>query len=346
LLVVSLALVVLQGLAGTGAHSQPLPGSTSAVIAVIVPDAATSSMVDALNRLRGEATMVGFEIRLVEPLAGTTAQSRLERVARELSPAAVVALLADGRDSEGGQAIRAVDVWFLDRTSGRISVGHLPVEEGAGDRAEQALAVGVVDFIRARMFDSLVRASVESKAERPRSIPAIPLGRYQVFAGLGAMGSFSGFSSALLPFVEAGFALRPWLRLSLAGGGFGTRVDRRTSAGSVDIAQRLLKTGATFVAAPVGRRWYLQAETGLSLLFVATRGTGNSGFSGHAPAGSSPGLHCLGGVALALSSHLVLQSSVGALWLLREQQVYIADSQVARTGHPTWLGSAMLGVMF
>jgi hypothetical protein len=41
-----------------------------------------------------------------------------------------------------------------------------------------------------------------------------------------------------------------------------------------------------------------------------------------------------------------LQSSVGVLWLLREQQVFIADSQVARTGHPTWLGSVMLGVMF
>ena len=196
------------------------------------------------------------------------------------------------------------------------------------------------------MFDSLVRASVESKVGPPRSVPPIPLRRYQVSAGLGAMGSFAGFSSALLPFVETGFALRPWLRLSLAGGGFGTHVRQQTSAGSVDIEQSLIKTGATFVAPAMGRRWYLHMETGLSLLFVATRGAGNSGFSGHSPTGASPGVHCLGGVVLAFTSHVVLQSSLGALWLLREQQVYIADSQVARTGHPTWLGSTMLGVMF
>jgi hypothetical protein len=344
LLVASLAL--LQALTGMGAQPHPSTGSTSAVIAVIVPDAATSSMVDALNRLRGEAAVVGFEIRLVKPLAGATPQAKLERVAHDLSPAAVVALSSDRQALEDKQAIRAIDVWFLDRTSGRISVGHLPFDESAGARVDQALAVGVVDFIRARMFDSLVQASVESKAEQPIPLPPIPLGRFQVFAGLGAMGSSSGFSTAWLPMLETSFALRPWLRLSLAGGGFGTQIQRRTTVGSVDIEQHLLKTGATFVAPALARRWYLYAETGFSLLFVSTRGKGNSGYTGQVPAGWSPGVHCQGGVALALTAHIVLQSSLGTLWLWREQQVFIADDLVARTGRPTWLGSMMLGVMF
>lgn len=346
LLAVSLALTVVQGLTGTGPHPQPTNRPPSTVIAVIIPDAATSSMVDALNRLRGEATSVGFEIRLVEPLRGATPQAKLERVARDLSPAAVVALSSDGQAIKDKPAIRAVDVWFLDRASGKISVGHLPVEQDAGDRAEQALAVGVVDFIRARMFDSLVQASVESKVERPRSAPPIPLRGYQVSAGLGAIGSFSGFSSALLPFVETSFALRPWLRLSLAAGGLGSQVRQRTAAGSVEIEQRLLKAGAMFVAPSLARRWYLHAETGLAMMFVATRGEGSSGYAGQAPTGSSLGVYCLGGVLLALTSHVVLQSSLGTLWLFREQQVFIADDQVARTGRPTWLASAMLGVMF
>jgi hypothetical protein len=346
LLAASLALTVLQGLTGTGLHPQPTKGLPSTVIAVIVPDAATSSMVDALNRLRGEATSVGFEIRLVEPLRGATPKAKLERVARDLSPAAVVALSSDGHATEDKPAVRAVDVWFLDRASGKISVGRLPVEENAGDRAEQALAVGVVDFIRARMFDSLVQASVESKVERPRSASPIPLGAYQVSAGLGAIGSFSGFPPALLPFVETSFALRPWLRPSLAVGGLGTQVSKRTAAGRVEIEQRLLKTGVTFVAPPLARRWYLHGETGLALLLVATRGEGSSGYAGQALTGSSLGVHCLGGVLLALTSHVVLQSSLGTLWLFREEQVFIADDQVARTGRPTWLASAMLGVMF
>jgi hypothetical protein len=346
LLAVSLALTVLQGLTGAGPHAQPTKGPPSTVIAVIVPDAATSSMVDALNRLRGEATSVGFEIRLVKPLPGATPQAKLERVARDLAPAAVVALSSSGQAVEDKPAIRAVDVWFLDRASGKISVGHLPVEEDAGDRAEQALAVGVVDFIRARMFDSLVHASVESKGERPRSAPPIPLRSYQVSAGLGALGSFSGFSSTLLPFVEASLALRPWLRLSLAAGGFGTQVRQRTDAGSVKSEQRLLRAGVMFVAPALARRLHLNAETGLAMLFVATRGEGSSGYAGQAPNGSSLGVHCSGGVLLALTSHLVLQSSLGTLWLFREQQVFIANDRVARTGRPTWLASAMLGVMF
>ena len=346
MLAVSLALTVLQGLTGTGLHPQPTNGPPSTVIAVIVPDAATSSMVDALNRLRGEATSVGFEIRLVEPLRGATPQAKLERVARDLSPAAVVALSSDGQAVGDKPAIRAVDVWFLDRASGKISVGHLPVEEDAGDRAEQALAVGVVDFIRARMFDSLVQASVESRVERPRSLPPVPLRRYQVSAGLGTLGSFSGFSPALLPVFETSLGLRPWLQLSLAGAGLGTQVRQRTAAGSVEIEQRLLKAGATFVAPSLARRWYPNAETGLAVLFLATRGEGSSGYAGQTPTGSSLGAHCSVGVVLALTSHVVLQSSLGTLWLFREQQVFIADDQVASTGRPTWLASAMLGVMF
>jgi hypothetical protein len=346
LLSVSLALTLLQGLTGTGGQLPPSPGSPSAVIAVIVSEAATSSMLDALNRLRGEASSVGFELRLVEPPAGATPQTGLAQVARELSPAAVVALSSDGYEREDQQTIRAIDVWFLDQSSGKLSVGHLSVDKDAGERAKQALAVGVVDFIRARMFDSLVRASVESKVERPRSAPPIPLGRYQVLAGFGGIGSFSGFSPALLPFVEASVTLRPWLRLSLAGGGFGTQVRQETRVGSVAIEQRLLKTGVTFVGPALARRWYLHAETGLSILFVATHGEGNIGYSGHSPSGFSPGVYCSGGVLLAFTSRVVFHSSLGTLWLLREQQVYIDDHQVARTGRPAWLASAMLGVMF
>jgi hypothetical protein len=346
LLVVSLALVVLQGLVGAGVRPPPTKGSASALIAVIVPDAVTSSMVDALNRLRGEAMSVGFEIRLVQAQSSATPRAKLEQIARELLPAAVVALSSPERDAQDPQAPPTIDIWFLDRASGQISLGHLPVETNAGTRAEQALAIAVVDFIRARMFDSLVHASVEAKVAAPRPLLPIALGRYQVLAGLGVVGSSSGFATAWVPVVEAGFALRPWLRLSLAGGGWGSRFQRRTSAGSMAIEQRLLKMGAALVAPVLARRWYLHAETGLSLSYVASRGDGSTGYAGQEVTGFSPGIHWLGGVVLALTAHIVLQASLGALWLTREQQVFIADDRVARTGHPIWLGSAMVGVMF
>ena len=47
-----------------------------------------------------------------------------------------------------------------------------------------------------------------------------------------------------------------------------------------------------------------------------------------------------------LSPHIAFQASGGAMLLLREPQVFIDKVEVARTGHPAWLGTASLAVTF
>ena len=342
----ALVLALLQGAAGPAASTDTSAAPSSAVIAVIVPSVANVPMVDALTRLRGEAASVGFEIRLVESPAGVEPPGQLDLVAQELTPAAVVALVGHPEHSNDS-AIGAIDVWFLDRSAGKTSVGHLSVDKDAGDRADLVLAVRVVDFIRARMFDSLVRSQNLSR-EKPRPVVAhTTVGRRYLAFGMVSTGSFSGFSPAFLPTLEVGYAVRPWLRLTLGAGAFGAQPRTVTvaSAGSATLDEALGSFSASLLA-PAWWRFVPYVQTGAALFHLAVHGEGSSGYLGHDRSGFSPGWFGSVGVEVVLSPHVVLQVSGGALLLLREPQVFIDKVEAARTGRPAWLGNALLGVTF
>lgn len=344
----ALILALLHGAAGLSSSAETSAVPPSAVIAVIVPSAANVPMVEALTRLRGEAASVGFEIRLVESPPGVEPPGQLDLVAREFTPAAVVALVGKQPEPGGllGSALGAIDVWFLDRTTGKTSVGHLSVEKDAGDRAELVLAVRVVDFIRARMVDSLVRTHSRA-VEKPRPVAVAVAGRRTLALGVVSTGSFSGFSPAFLPYLEMGYALRPWLRLTLGAGAFGAQPATVTvaSAGSATLAEALGMM-ALSLWAPTWWRLAPYVKTGASLFHLGVHGEGSSGYLGQDRSGWFPGCFAAGGVEVVVSAHIVLQASGGAMLLLREPQVFIDRVEVARTGRPAWLGNAALGVTF
>ena len=340
-------LALLHGVAGTVPSTNLPAAPNSAVIAVLIPRVANNSMLDALTRLRGEAASVGFEIRLVERPGEMAPIGQLDVVAREIAPAAVVALVEnpDGQ-RPADSPLGAIDVWFLDRSTGKTSVGHLTVDLDAGDRAEVALAVRVVDFIRARMFDSLVRTQTVTKDKPQPAAAYANEGRRYVAAGFVGTGSFAGFSPALLPFLEAGYRIRPWLRLALGLGVFGTQPRRALpSAGSATMDEILGVASVSVMAPP---RWRLvpYVQSGASVFYVAVHGNASSGYLGHDRTAWSPGWFGAAGIAVILSAHVVLQASGGAMLLLREPKVVIAEVEIARTGRPAWLGNTLLGVTF
>ncbi len=330
---------LLQSVSGSGPTDLAGAQPASTVIAVIVPGAASSSMRDALSRLRGEADSVGFAIRIVESPAGVDPLAELDSVASGMAPAAVVALV----EQQPGQPLSAIDVWFLDRATGKRSVGHLMVGSDAGDRAELALAVRVVDFIRARMFDSLVRASAKPRPEPVRRHEIV--GRNLAAAGALATGSFSGFATAVMPTIEVGYGLAAWLRLCVGAGGFGSNPRTEAAAGSATIDQKLLTLGLGLRARPWWR-FFPTANTGLSALFLSVHGEGKPGYLGHDASSWSPGAFASAGVGVVVASHVVLQISAGGTLLLRQPRVFINDVEVARTGRPAWLGNSSLGVTF
>ncbi len=324
-----------------------MPPST--VIAVIVPNATILPMMDALTRLRGEAASVGFEIRFVETPAGIEPLGQLDIVAREIAPAAVVALVGKpGAQRPGGPsigAVGAVEVWFLDCATGKTSVGHLSVDDEAGDRADRVLAVRVVDFIRARMFDSFVRTLALSKGRQHEVLAHTTVGRSTLAAGILATGSFSGFAPAFSPFLEFGYGVRPWLRMAVGAGALGSRPRRETAAGSATMDQALAAASVSLMA-PVLWRFVPYVQTGISLLHVAVHGEGSSGYLGHDRATWSPGWLAAAGVDIVLFRHLLVEVSGGAMLLAHEPRVYIDSVEVARTGRPAWLCNTLLGVTF
>ena len=354
----ALIFALLHGAAGVAptvdSAAEHFPTSStdsSSVIAVIVPTATSFSMVDALTRLRGEAASVGFEIRLIETPAGQDPLAQLDRVARELGPAAVVALAGTAdADRPVGSAIGTInvcDVWFLDRATGKTSVGHLSVEQEAGDRADLVLAVRVVDFIRARMFDSLVRTRALTPERHQPLVAYLTTGRYFLALGVAGTGSFSGFSPAILPFAQLGYGLRTWLRLTLGAAGLGSQPRPLSvpSAGSAAIEETLTAISLSLFA-PAWWRLVPWVQTGVALLHVSVHGDGSSGYLGHDTSSWSPGWLVSTGLEVVLSSHVVAQLAGGGMLLASEPRVYIANVEVARTGRPAWLGSALLGVTF
>jgi hypothetical protein len=323
-----------------GAHDGSSPGEPLA-ISVIVPADANASMRDALIRLRGEADSVGFAVRLLGAPAGMDPQSEIDRVARADAPTAVVAL----QPSQQGGAPGPVDVWFFDRSTGKTSTGHLSVEPGAGDRSELVLAVRVVDFIRARMFDALVRSQALAQPTPTPPPPPALAGRRSVGLGLAAIGSFHGLGTARMPWLDLGYRARPWLELTFGLGGLGSRPRVDATQGSATVVETLLLLGAS-VRRRLLWRIFPMAQVGASMLLVSVHGEGKPGYLGHDQSGWSPGLFATAGMEVVLASHVYLRLLAGGSSLMREPKVVINDVEVARTGRPAWLAQASLGVGF
>jgi hypothetical protein len=326
------------------ASSGPLPmlpaPAPSTSIVVIVPSAASPTLRDALGRLRGEAESVGFAMQLVESAGNADPAAQMQAVAMAASPAAVVTLVERPPQTD---VVGAIDVWFLDCATGKSSLGHLLVESEAGDRAELLLAVRVVDFIRARMFDSLVRAS--ARAQRTPVARHDPMGRHCVAAGVAVTGSHSDMPASLMPSLEAGLGLRPWLRLAVRAQGFGGKPQRQNRAGNATIDEKLLFLSVNLQ----GRGWWRffpTANLGLSALFISVHGEGKPGYLGHDSSAWSQGVFATVGGGVVIAPHVQLLANGGATVLRREAEVYVNDVQVARTGRPTWLGNLALGVSF
>jgi hypothetical protein len=316
---------------------------TAALVAVALPANANRAIIEALNRLRGEATSVGFEVRFIDASTESMTLTQLDSLSRGLRPAAVVAFAGS---QEEQQSARSLDVWFLDRATGRTSVAHLTAGEStdSGDRADVILAVRAVDFIRARMFDTLATRQAEP-AKKPPEPVAQALPRLYLAVGLGILADFSGFQPALAPQLEAGYPLRPWARLSVMALGFGSRAAKDTTAGQVSLDQRLVEAALTLV----GPTWHglrPAVEVGGAEYFALVRGEAKQSQTvGQDVTVSSHGAVVALGVSVAIVRHLDLVLRSGTLWLQNRPQIYgTADAYLGNVGGPTWFSSACLGL--
>jgi hypothetical protein len=330
--------------AGQGVVAERGENGTPAVVVVALPANANRAILEALNRLRGEAISVGFEVRLIDATTESMSLAQLDALSRSLRPAAVVAFAGP----EGGATkAHALDVWFLDRASGKTSVAHLTAEEyaDASDRGEVVLAVRAVDFIRARMFDTL--AGRQAEPARPQARPdSARVRRGYVGAGLSVLGGTSGFSPSVTPHVEVGYRWTNWGRIGVSAFGFGTRPQNDGSSGRANLDPRFVGANLTLLGDP-WRRLQPMLEIGAGEFWVRVHGEMPSqGLTG-TDTKSSLGANAEIGVVVNLLPYLTLELHGGTLWLQNQIRINLSDNVYLGTmGRPAWLGSVRLGTCF
>jgi hypothetical protein len=315
-----------------------------ALVIVALPPNANRPILEALNRLRGEATSVGFDVRFVEATAESMTLAQLDRLAHGLQSAAVVAFA--GPDDSAPSA-HSFDVWFLDRASGKTSVAHLSADDvaNAADRTEVVLAVRAVDFIRARMFDTLAGRRPEPVRLEPRPDGARIRRRY-LGAGLRVLAGPPGFSVALAPHIEVGYGFAEWGRLGAMALGLGSQPVNDGSSGRVSLDPRLVGASLTIL----GRAWHrLQPAlaVGAGEFWVVVQGQAQSPNVGQTATLSSLYADLAVGMSVTILPYLMLDLRAGSLWLRSEARIYsTSDTYLGSVGRPTWFGSAQLVTSF
>jgi len=342
-----IASLLLALLNAAGATAVPeVPGQ--ALVVVALPANATRAMSEALNRLRGEALAVGFEVRLVDSPTETLSLEQLENRSAGLKPAAVVAISRPGTSET---AAHTFDVWFLDRGSGKASVAHIDTGDigDAPERADVVVAVRAVDFIRARMFEALTNR----RGEPPAPAPALahpppppreaPIRRHDLAIGVAILGTPGGFAPSLALQLSAAFRPAPWLRLGFSAFGWGNKPERSVEVGTVRLEQRFVGAWVGLVG-PTWHRLQPMVELGGGEHWLVARGEGKDNNLGLTKTLSSPAATIVAGLAVELLTPLSLEVRGGTLWLQSQDEVCAPDTTCFGTlGRPLWWGAMLLG---
>ena len=222
------------------------PAAARAASVIIVrPANSLSVMVETLVRLRGELISAGFDTEIVDGAAvgsaGGNPRAGLEQLAARRGADAVVAIVGDlSPDS--------VEVWVIDKVTGKSVVRRVPFEPGAA-RASKTLAIRSIELLRSSFLE--IDLAARDRQSEPRAAPPPPAvvhfvemerlaqrpERFGVEVGGAAVMSLDGVGPALLPLVGIGWSPRPWLIIQAALAGLGTRATVEGAAGSAQVAQ-------------------------------------------------------------------------------------------------------------
>src|SRR6187551_3294141 len=108
-------------------------------VALIRPHDEAGVLLDAFNRLQAELSIHHFEPAVVEVDVGTAPVERLAEIAQKSGALASIAFVQHGSTA-------SVDIWLLDRVSGKTTMRRLEV--GTSDDAASVLAFRAVDLLR------------------------------------------------------------------------------------------------------------------------------------------------------------------------------------------------------
>ena len=223
-------------------------------VAIVRPANPPPLIVETLVRLHGELTSVGFATKMVdEPPAdrasGRAAHAWLEQLAALSGADAVVAIVGD-------IAPDAVEVWVVDKVTGKSVVRRVPFEPRS-ERAPNTLAIRAIELLRSSFLEIDLalrqRQSEPAKAPPPDVVRFVEMERlasrperFGIEVGGAAVMSLDGVGPALLPLLRFAWAPRSWFVVQFAMAGLGTRPTVTSRIESAQVAQEYFVLGVGY----------------------------------------------------------------------------------------------------
>jgi hypothetical protein len=324
--------------------------AAAATVALVRPSEPSPLMAETLVRIAGELTAVGFTTELVDaPPASERSGDResrlwLEQLATQRHVDAVVALV-------GTTMPDAIEVWIIDRVTGKSVVRRVPFEPRSA-RAPETLSIRAIELLRSSFLelDFAARAAPGKPEEPPaaiaRLVAAGPSPRAPERAGfeVGAASiiSLDGVGPAVLPMVRLQWAARPWLLVQATLAGLGTRPNVSTDAGHAEVAQGHGLLGVAFRLRKDERlRPFVSVAAGV--LHTAVEGRPESPNRGRSADQWS--FLAEAGVGASLKLRNRFQVSLAACAQLAEPYVAVrfVDTDVVTSGRPNLLLALSVG---
>ena len=229
------------------------PAGAASVI-IVRPANGPPVMVETLVRLKGELISAGFETEIVDGAAATgsaagDSRANLEQLAARRGADAVVAIVGDVSPD-------SVEVWVVDKVTGKSVVRRVPFEPAAA-RASETLAIRAIELLRSSFLEIDLAAHDRRNAAGTAPPPAVVHfvemerlaqhpERFGVEVGGAAIMSLDGVGPAVLPLLRFDWSLQSWFVAQLALAGLGTRPTVENQEGSAQVAQAYGLLGGSF----------------------------------------------------------------------------------------------------
>jgi len=326
------------------------PARAASVI-IVRPANSPPVMVETLVRLRGELISAGFETDIVDaapPPESGPADSRagLERLAARRGADAVVAIVGD-------LAPDSVEVWVVDKVTGKSVVRRVPFEPAAAG-ASKTLAIRAIELLRSSFLEIDLAARDRQSAAGAAPPPAAVVHfvdaerlaqrpeRFGVEVGGAAVMSLDGVGPALLPLVRLDWSLRPWFVAEMTAAGLGTRPTVAGPAGSAQVAQAygLLGGSLRFRA---GARLVPIAALSAGVLHTSVEGRADAPNQGHGVDQWSFLVDVGAGAVLRLPDRFTVSLALHAQIGEPYPAVRFLDTEVATSARPNLLLTLTVG---
>lgn len=319
---------------------------------VIVGAAKDALVTEAVTRIRGELAAAGFVAETQDYAPGADPPRLAGEIARESDAAAALVIISDPER-------QAVDVWLADRLTGKTSVRRIEVGVGSPTpsmnsgarstpgthvpdaRASEALAVRVVELLRASLLEIVLRSSGASGArEAPPEITRFvesglsPRARLVgLELGAAALWAFEGTAAVIAPLARLSYHFNPTLMLRLSALGFGGEARVEATAGTAIITQEIAVLELLRGFRP-GTRFQPLLSLGAGAYHVGVEGIGIAPYVGKT-GGQWAGAGCAGaGAVVHVARHVALAAGVQAVLTVPHSVVRLANVEAATGVRP------------